>query len=83
MPEHDINHLKENRLFAKCIENRQKFHIDPYGGFVREGKIHTNTGSFQDCPFLGATMPKTSVGKSLVKSSEETLLTFSAIIGTW
>jgi len=58
-------------------------YIDPYGGFIREGKIHTDTGSFQNNPFLGATMPKTSVGKSLVKSDEETLLTFSAIIGTW
>jgi len=58
-------------------------YIDPYGGFVREGTIHTHTGGFHNSPFLGATMTKTSVGKALVKSDEETLLTFSAIIGAW
>jgi len=58
-------------------------YVDPYGGFVREGKIQTNTGSFQRCPYLGADLPKTDVGKSFVKSNDETLLTFPAIIGTW
>lgn len=58
-------------------------YIDPYGGFVREGKIQTHTGSFLQCPYLGADLPKTAVGKSFVKSSDETLLTFPAIIGTW
>jgi len=58
-------------------------YVDPYGGFVREGKIQIDTGTFTHCPYLGAHMPKTAVGKSLVKSSEETILTFSAIIGTW
>ncbi|NWK57086.1 hypothetical protein HW115_15800 [Verrucomicrobiaceae bacterium N1E253] len=58
-------------------------YVDPYGGFVREGRIHTETGSFSRCPYLGATLPKTEVGKSFVKAGEETLLTLSAIIGTW
>jgi len=58
-------------------------YVDPYGGFVREGKIQTDTRSFAHCPYLGANLPKTAVGKSFVKSSEATLLTFAAIIGTW
>jgi len=58
-------------------------YIDPYGGFTREGIIHTNTGNFKNSPFLATSMPKTLVGKSFVKSGEETILTFSAIIGTW
>lgn len=58
-------------------------YIDPYGGFVREGHIETNTGSFTNCPYLRANMPQTAVGKSFVQSGEETLLTFAAIIGTW
>jgi hypothetical protein len=58
-------------------------YVDPYGGFVREGKIQTNTGNFLRCPYLGADLPKTDVGKSLVKSNDETLLTFPSIIGIW
>ncbi len=58
-------------------------YVDPYGGFVRDGKIEINTGTFTHCPYLGANMPQTAVGKSFVKPSEETLLTFAAIIGTW
>jgi hypothetical protein len=58
-------------------------YIDPYGGFVRDGTIHTNTGEFKNCPFLSTSMPNTSVGKSLVKPNEQTLLTFTSIIGTW
>ena len=58
-------------------------YVDPYGGFVREGEIQTQTGSFTHCPYLGANMPHTAVGKSFVKSGEETLLTFAAIIGAW
>lgn len=58
-------------------------YIDPYGGFTREGTIHTNTGGFKNSPFLATSMPKTLVGKSFVKPGEETLLTFSAIIGNW
>lgn len=58
-------------------------YVDPYGGFVRDGKIGIDTGSFTHCPYLGAEMPQTAVGKSFVKSSEETLLTFAAMIGTW
>lgn len=58
-------------------------YIDPYGGFIREGSIHTNTGGFTNSPFLATSMPKTLVGKSFVKPGEETLLTFSALIGNW
>ncbi|MCP5535690.1 MAG: hypothetical protein H7A51_05570 [Akkermansiaceae bacterium] len=58
-------------------------YIDPYGGFTREGTIHTDTGSFKHSPFLATTMPNTLVGKSLLKPGEETILTFSAIIGVW
>lgn len=58
-------------------------YIDPYGGFTHSGIIHTNTGGFTNSPFLSTIMPKTQVGKSFVKPSEETLLTFAAIIGTW
>ena len=58
-------------------------YVDPYGGFTREGTIHTNTGGFKNCPYLATTMPKTLVGKSFVKANEETLLTFAAIIGVW
>ena len=58
-------------------------YVDPYGGFMREGRIQTDTGSFTLCPYLGATMPKTEVGKSFVKPGEETLLTTAAVIGIW
>lgn len=58
-------------------------YVDPYGGFVREGHIQTNTGSFIHCPYLGAKMPKTEVGKSFVKTNEATTLALAAIIGTW
>ncbi len=58
-------------------------YIDPYGGFIRSGRIMTDTGDFKNSPFLTASMPKTSVGKSLLKSGTPTLLTFTAIIGTW
>ena len=58
-------------------------YVDPYGGFVRDGRIQTDTGSFKLCPYLGTNMPKTEVGKSFVKPGEETLLTFAAVIGIW
>lgn len=58
-------------------------YVDPYGGFVREGKIQTNTQTFTQCPYLGADMPKTAVGKSFIQSGEETILSCSAIIGSW
>lgn len=58
-------------------------YVDPYGGFTRNGTIHIDVGNFKNSPFLAATMPKTQVGKSFVKPGEQTLLTFSAIIGTW
>ena len=58
-------------------------YVDPYGGFVREGRIQTETGSFKLCPYLGANMPKTEVGKSFVKPNEETLLTTAAVIGVF
>lgn len=58
-------------------------YIDPYGGFVRDGTIHTQTGAYKNNPFLGTSMPNTAVGRSLVKANEPTLLVFTAIIGSW
>ncbi len=58
-------------------------YIDPYGGFTRQGTIRTNTAGFTNSPFLGTSMPKTMVGKSFVKPGEQTLLTLTAILGTW
>jgi hypothetical protein len=58
-------------------------YVDPYGGFVREGAISTPTGDFTHTPFLEAILPTSSVGNSFVKHGESTLLTTTAIIGTW
>ncbi len=58
-------------------------YIDPYGGFIREGQIQVYTGDFKNSPFLIANMPDALVGKSLVKKNEPTILTLSAIIGSW
>ncbi|NNJ43087.1 MAG: hypothetical protein HKP15_07050 [Akkermansiaceae bacterium] len=58
-------------------------YIDPYGGFTRAGTIHTDTGNFKNCPFLAASMPDTAVGKSFVQPGESSLLTLTAIIGSW
>ncbi len=57
-------------------------YIDSYGGFTRQGTIHTSTAGFTNSPFLRASMPKTMVGKSFVKPGEQTLLTLTAILGT-
>lgn len=57
-------------------------YVDPYGGFIREGKIESGNHPFDHCPFLTTVMPKTEVGKSFVKPGEDTLLTFTAIIGS-
>lgn len=73
-------------LPASLPPNARSFkirYVDPFGGFEREGTIQTETGSFDNCPYLGASMPKTEVGKSFVRPGEETLLTLAAIIGTW
>jgi len=58
-------------------------YVDPFGGFTRTGTINTDTASFTDSPFLSATMPGALIGKSFVKAGEETILTYSAIIGRW
>jgi len=58
-------------------------YADPFGGFVREGVIKSSPGAFTHSPFLTASMPHTSVGKSFLKANEPTVLTLSAIIGCW
>ena len=58
-------------------------YIDPYGGFIREGKIEASPGAFTNSPFLTANLPDALIGKSLVKKGEPTTLTLSAIIGSW
>ena len=58
-------------------------YVDPYGGYIREGTIHTDTESFTDSPFLAATLPSASIGNSLVKKGEQSILSYSAIIGRW
>lgn len=58
-------------------------YVDPFGGYTRLATIHTDTAGFTNSPFLAATMPGASIGKSFVQPGEETILTFSAIIGRW
>lgn len=58
-------------------------YVDPYGGYIHEGIIHTNTANFTNSPFLAATLPSAAIGKSLVKKGDESILTYSAIMGCW
>ena len=58
-------------------------YIDPYGGFIREGKIEASPGAFNNSPFVTANLPDALVGKSLVKKNEPTTITLSAVIGIW
>jgi len=58
-------------------------YVDPYGGYIREGTIHTDTEGFTNSPFLAATLPSAAIGKSLVKKGEKSILAYSAIIGRW
>jgi len=58
-------------------------YIDPYGGHTHEGTIHTNTGKFTNSPFLAATLPSATIGNSLVKKGEPSILTYSAVMGRW
>jgi len=70
----------------KLPKNATSFHlryIDPYGGVIRDGIIQTDTGKFTRCPFLGAKLPKTDIGKSLLKSGEASMLALTGIIGVW
>jgi len=68
---------------AKTATSFRIRYIDPYGGFTREGIIQTDTGKFTQCPFPGADLPETAVGKSFLKAGEPTTLALSAIIGIW
>ena len=58
-------------------------YVDPFGGYTRNGVIHTDTGDFSNSPFLAATMPGASIGRALLRDGEETVLTFPSIIGCW
>lgn len=58
-------------------------YVDPYGGFTREGTLHTDTGGFKESPFLGATLPSALIGKSFIKKGEDSVLTCSAVMGHW
>lgn len=58
-------------------------YIDPYGGHIREGIIQTNTSKFTNSPFLAANLPSATIGNSLLKKGESSILTFSAVMGRW
>ena len=58
-------------------------YVEPYGGFTREGTIHTDTQGFTNSPFLGATLPSALIGKSLLKKGETSILSCSLIMGDW
>lgn len=55
-------------------------YVDPYGGFVYEGAISSKDSLFKLSPFLFAHLPKTKVGKSLLKKGEETTLMLSGAL---
>lgn len=58
-------------------------YVEPYGGFTREGTIHTDTEDFTNSPFLAATLPSALIGKSMLKKGEATILTCSSVMGHW
>lgn len=58
-------------------------YVEPYGGFTREGTIHTDTQGFTNSPFLGATLPSALIGKSLLKKGETSILSCSLVMGDW
>ena len=58
-------------------------YVDPYGGHIHEGSIHTNTGKFTNSPFLAASLPSATIGKSLLKKGELSVLSYSAVMGRW
>ena len=58
-------------------------YIDPYGGHIHEGMIQTNTSKFTNSPFLAAKLPSATIGHSLLKKGEPSILTFSAVMGRW
>ena len=73
-------------LPKKLPKEAQSFkirYVDPYGGFVRSGTITATKGQFAHSPFLIANFPKTIVGGHLLKSGEQSELSFTSIIGTW